>query len=139
MNFKGLIFASLNAGAPAFDDWLGEDAKWWLETFILGEPVGGLEALPGWHRYRSPGNWKLIAENFIGDNYHVPITHTSWLRAAQELRESGVLIPMVTSPLRTKEATYEITAGYRAGCSASEPCGSTATPSTSAISRRRPA
>jgi phenylpropionate dioxygenase-like ring-hydroxylating dioxygenase large terminal subunit len=116
MNFKGLIFASLNAGAPAFDDWLGEDAKWWLETFILGEPVGGLEALPGWHRYRSPGNWKLIAENFIGDNYHVPITHTSWLRAAQELRESGVLIPMVTSPLRTKEATYEITAGYRAGC-----------------------
>jgi phenylpropionate dioxygenase-like ring-hydroxylating dioxygenase large terminal subunit len=116
INFKGLIFASLDANAPPFDQWLGEDVRWWLETFILGEPVGGLEMLPGWHRYRSPGNWKLMAENFIGDNYHVPVTHTSWLRAAQELREEGVEIPMVTSPLRTNEPTYEITAGYGRGC-----------------------
>jgi phenylpropionate dioxygenase-like ring-hydroxylating dioxygenase large terminal subunit len=116
--FGGLVFAALDARTPDFDDWLGDDARWWLSTFILEEPLGGLEALPGWHRYRSPGNWKLMAENFIGDNYHVPVTHKSWARAAQELRERGVVTPMLTSPLpiRTKQQTYEVTAGYGSGC-----------------------
>lgn len=118
MNFKGLIFASLSPDVPPFGEWFGEDVLWWLENFVLGEPVGGLEALPGWHRYRSPGNWKLMAENFIGDNYHVPMTHNSWARTARQLRENHVDMPMVTSPLpiRTKEPTYEGTAGYGVSC-----------------------
>jgi phenylpropionate dioxygenase-like ring-hydroxylating dioxygenase large terminal subunit len=117
-NFKGLIFAALDQDVPAFEEWFGADVLWWLETFVLGVPVGGLEALPGWHRYRSPGNWKFMAENFIGDNYHVPVTHMSWNRAAQQLRERGVAIPMTTSPLpiRSKEPVYEGTAGFRAAC-----------------------
>jgi phenylpropionate dioxygenase-like ring-hydroxylating dioxygenase large terminal subunit len=118
VNFKGLLFATLDRDAPVFDDWLGTDVRWWLETFVLAEPVGGLEALPGWHRYRSPGNWKFSAENFIGDNYHVPVTHTSWNRVARELRDRGSPAPMVTSPLplRGKEEKYEVTAGYGRGC-----------------------
>src|SRR5216684_1181718 len=67
VNFKGLIFASFDAGAPALEQWLGEDGCWWLQTLVLVEHLGGLEALPGWHRYRSPGNWKLLSENFTGD------------------------------------------------------------------------
>uniref|UniRef100_UPI00261AF7C4 aromatic ring-hydroxylating oxygenase subunit alpha n=1 Tax=Pseudonocardia sp. TaxID=60912 RepID=UPI00261AF7C4 len=70
-NFKGLLLASFDPAAPALEEWLGEDVRWWLENFVLAGPLGGLEALPGWHRYRSPGNWKLISENFIGDDYHV--------------------------------------------------------------------
>src|SRR4051812_24752607 len=65
-DLKGLLFASLSKDVPPLEQWLGDDARWWLETFVLNEPVGGLEALPGWHRYRTPGNWKLMAENFIG-------------------------------------------------------------------------
>jgi phenylpropionate dioxygenase-like ring-hydroxylating dioxygenase large terminal subunit len=112
VNFYGLLFASLSRQAPAFEDWLGEDVRWWLRYFVLAEPVGGLEALPGWHRYESPANWKLIAENFIGDNYHFAHTHTSWLRVRQEFIEKGILMPMTTfSPLWPE--TYEVTAGYR--------------------------
>ena len=88
--------------------------RWWLRYFVLAEPIGGLEALPGWHRYESPANWKLIAENFIGDNYHFAHTHTSWLRVRQQLIEKGIVMPMTTfSPLWHE--TYEVTAGYRAG------------------------
>jgi phenylpropionate dioxygenase-like ring-hydroxylating dioxygenase large terminal subunit len=117
-DFNGLLFATLDKDAAPFENWLGDDARWWLETFVLGVPVGGLEMLPGWHRCRVPGNWKLMAENFIGDNYHVALTHASWLRAAQELREGGSDLPMITSPLpmRTKEPTYEVTAGFGEGC-----------------------
>ena len=76
----------------------------------------GWEALPGWHRYRSPANWKLMAENFIGDNYHFAHTHTSWIRVMREFNEQGIDTPMTTSPLRWHEPTYELTAGYRRGC-----------------------
>lgn len=117
-DFKGLLFASLDKDIAPFEKWLGDDARWWLETFVLNEPVGGIEALPGWHRYRTPGNWKLMAENFIGDNYHVALTHASWFRAAGEMRSRGSEAAMITSPLpmRTKVPTYEVTAGYGRGC-----------------------
>ncbi len=40
-----------------------------------GEP-GGLEALGGVQKWLMPCNWKLAAENFVGDFYHV-ISHRS--------------------------------------------------------------
>ena len=116
VNFHGLIFATLNKHAPAFNDWLGEDVRWWLENFVLATPLGGLETLPGFHRYRSPANWKLMSENFIGDNYHFAHTHTSWIRVMKEFREKGIETVMTTSPLQWTEPTYEVTAGYRTGC-----------------------
>ena len=60
--FHGLICASLDPAAPPLEEWLGEDVCWWLKMFVLAEPLGGLEALPGWHRYRSPGNWKFMLD-----------------------------------------------------------------------------
>ena len=116
VNFHGLVFATLSKCAPSFEKWLGEDVRWWLENFVLAVPTGGLEALPGWHRYRSPANWKLMAENFIGDNYHFAHTHTSWIRVMREFNEQGIDTPMTSSPLRWHEPTYELTAGYRRGC-----------------------
>ena len=117
-SYEGLVFASLEKPEVSLDAWLGEETKWWLRTFVLASDVGGLEMLPGWHRYAVPGNWKLMSENFIGDNYHVPLTHAGWVRAAQRLREQGSTIPMITSPLpiRAKQPTYEVTANYGAGC-----------------------
>ena len=115
VNFCGLLFACLDRAGPAFEDWLGEDVRWWLRHFVLAEPVGGLEALPGWHRYESPANWKLIAENFIGDNYHFAHTHISWLRVRQALIEQGIQMPMTTAPHSALRDTakYSVTAGYR--------------------------
>jgi nitrite reductase/ring-hydroxylating ferredoxin subunit len=118
VDFHGLLFATLNPAAPAFEDWLGEDVRWWLRYFVLAEPVGGLEALPGWHRYESPANWKLIAENFIGDNYHFGHTHTSWIRVRKAFVDQGIRTPMTTAPhsaLHGGDAKYSVTAGYRAG------------------------
>lgn len=116
-NFNGLVFASFDVGAPALEEWLGEDVRWWLQNFVLAAPLGGLEALPGWHRYRSPGNWKLIAENFIGDDYHVyAATHVAWFKVAREFAEKGMLIPMVTYPGDPGGPAYEGSAGRGRGC-----------------------
>ena len=37
----------------------------------------GLQVVPGLHRYLMPVNWKLLAENFGGDQYHFAATHGS--------------------------------------------------------------
>ncbi len=114
--FNGLICASFDPEAPPLVQWLGEDVCWWLETFVLAGPLGGLEALPGWHRYRSPGNWKLIAENFIGDDYHVfSATHVAWLQIVRELSAKGVMIPMVTYPAMPSGPVYEGSSGKSGG------------------------
>ena len=117
VNFCGLLFATLSRDAPSFEDWLGADVRWWLRNFVLAEPIGGLEALPGWHRYQSPANWKLVSENFIGDNYHFLHTHTAWIRVKKSFAEQGIRTVMTTSPhsaLRNA-SKYSVTAGYRAG------------------------
>lgn len=105
--YHGLIFASFDANAPALESWLGEDAQWWLKNFVLAAPLGGLEMLPGWHRYRSPGNWKLVSENFIGDDYHVfSATHISWLAVMQEFVSKGINAPIATFPAQA-QAVFE--------------------------------
>lgn len=115
--FNGLICATFDPAAPPLEQWLGEDVCWWLENFVLAGPVGGLEALPGWHRYRSPGNWKLISENFIGDDYHVfTASHVAWLRVMQDFLARGINIPIMTYPAGVGSAAYEASGGYRAGC-----------------------
>lgn len=111
-NFHGLLLATFDPEAPAIEEWLDEDVRWWLENFVLAGPLGGLEMLPGWHRYRSPGNWKLISENFIGDDYHVfSATHVSWLAMIQDFMEQGIRIPIITYPGSTDPPLYEGSAG----------------------------
>ena len=114
-NFKGLLFASFDAGAPSLEEWLGEDGCWWLQTLVLVDHLGGLEALPGWHRYRSPGNWKLLSENFIGDDYHVPTSHAAYFRVVREFQEKQLPIRK-TDMVAPRGTVYEGSAGYRRGC-----------------------
>jgi phenylpropionate dioxygenase-like ring-hydroxylating dioxygenase large terminal subunit len=83
---------------------------------VLAAHVGGLEALPGWHRNQSPGNWKLISENFIGDDYHVPSSHAAWQQTRRDFQASGISIPATTSPSLHGGGRYEESAGYRRGC-----------------------
>lgn len=77
-SFRGLLFANLDAGAVSLEEHLGE-MKWYLDL-VLNRSRGGTRVLPGVHRWRLRGNWKLAAEQFGGDNYHTGALHQSMLK-----------------------------------------------------------
>jgi phenylpropionate dioxygenase-like ring-hydroxylating dioxygenase large terminal subunit len=72
--YKGLWFATFDAGAPPLRDYLGEMA-WYLDTFV-DRVDGGIEVVAT-HKWIMPSNWKWPAENFGGDSYHVHWSHSS--------------------------------------------------------------
>jgi phenylpropionate dioxygenase-like ring-hydroxylating dioxygenase large terminal subunit len=77
-NYKGLWFATFDPTAPPLRDYLGEMA-WYLDAFF-DRREGGIEVIRGTHKWIMPCNWKLPAENFGGDGYHVPWSHLSAAR-----------------------------------------------------------
>jgi 3-phenylpropionate/trans-cinnamate dioxygenase alpha subunit len=79
-SYKGLLFASFDPTAPPLADYLGE-MRWYLDAFF-DRREGGIEVLPGMHRWVMPCNWKFPAENFGGDAYHVQWTHLSAIKTA---------------------------------------------------------
>jgi phenylpropionate dioxygenase-like ring-hydroxylating dioxygenase large terminal subunit len=87
-SYGGLIFASWDPDVPSLDDYLGE-LRWWLDVFLCHDDFGGMVYIPSAQKYRMPGNWKLTADNFIGDFYHVPISHASFLRIFARADETG--------------------------------------------------
>ena len=78
-NYKGLFFATFDRDAPPLREYLGEMA-WYLDAFF-DRREGGVEALGGVHKWVVPCNWKLPAENFGGDAYHVAWSHLSAIRS----------------------------------------------------------
>ena len=76
-NYRGTIWATWDAAAPPFEDYLG-DAKFALDI-ALGPWDGGdgaTELLGSVQKWRIPSNWKFVAENFAGDALHV-VSHRS--------------------------------------------------------------
>ncbi len=70
--YKGTVWASWDAEAPDFLEYLG-DTREHLDLALDcrdGRP-GGSEVI-GVHKWVFPANWKLAAENFLGDTYHNP-------------------------------------------------------------------
>ena len=74
-SYKGLIFATFDPTAPPLLDYLGPMA-WYLDT-LFDRREGGTEILGGVHKWVVPCNWKMPAENFAGDAYHVQWSHLS--------------------------------------------------------------
>jgi phenylpropionate dioxygenase-like ring-hydroxylating dioxygenase large terminal subunit len=74
-SYKGLLFATFDREAPPLAEYLGEMA-WYLDTFF-DRREGGIEVIGGMHKWVMPCNWKLPAENFGGDGYHVSWSHLS--------------------------------------------------------------
>jgi len=72
--YHGLIFANHDADAMSLEDTLG-DLRWYLDT-SLGRRAGGIEVL-GIQKWRVGTNWKVPAENMVGDVAHAPATHSS--------------------------------------------------------------
>ncbi|WP_413542578.1 Rieske 2Fe-2S domain-containing protein [Citricoccus nitrophenolicus] len=72
--YNGLIFISMDPDAESLEDYLG-DFKFYLDYYTK-QSADGIE-LRGPQRWRVKANWKIGAENFAGDMYHTPQTHTS--------------------------------------------------------------
>ncbi|MBX3493427.1 MAG: Rieske 2Fe-2S domain-containing protein [Parvibaculum sp.] len=72
--YKGLIFGNFDPDAPSLTEFLG-DMAWYLDV-MLDRREGGTELL-GPHRWRIAANWKVIAENHCGDEYHIGFAHGS--------------------------------------------------------------
>jgi 3-phenylpropionate/trans-cinnamate dioxygenase subunit alpha len=77
-NYKGLWFATFDPAAAPLREYIGEMA-WYLDAFF-DRREGGIEVIGGIHKWIMPCNWKLPAENFAGDGYHVPWSHLSAAR-----------------------------------------------------------
>jgi phenylpropionate dioxygenase-like ring-hydroxylating dioxygenase large terminal subunit len=77
MNYKGAIWATWDEKAPSFIDYLG-DARVHLDNVLdcRDGREGGSEVLGGIQKWTAPFNWKLGAENFLGDTYH-NVSHRS--------------------------------------------------------------
>jgi phenylpropionate dioxygenase-like ring-hydroxylating dioxygenase large terminal subunit len=73
-SYNGLVFASLDENAPDLADYLG-DFKFFLDLYTR-QSEAGIE-LHGPQRWIVDSNWKIAAENFAGDTYHTPVTHSS--------------------------------------------------------------
>lgn len=76
-NYRGFIFASLNAEAPSLKEHLG-DAAIGIDLFADQAGEEGLEVLEGYSTYTYDGNWKMQGENG-SDGYHVEGTHGNWI------------------------------------------------------------
>ncbi|WP_439591143.1 Rieske 2Fe-2S domain-containing protein [Microbacterium sp.] len=72
--YNGLIFISMDPNAPTLREYIG-DFAFYLD-YYTGQSAKGIE-LRGPQRWRVNANWKIGAENFAGDMYHTPQTHTS--------------------------------------------------------------
>ncbi|CAB0759014.1 aromatic ring-hydroxylating dioxygenase subunit alpha [Corynebacterium diphtheriae] len=75
--YKGLIFANWDKDAEPLEDCLG-DMKWYIDAFMDRDPEG-TRVVGGVTKWVLDGNWKLAAEQFATDWYHVNMSHASAL------------------------------------------------------------
>jgi benzoate/toluate 1,2-dioxygenase subunit alpha len=76
VNYRGLIFASLNTEIEDFETYLG-GARRYLDLALDASPDGAIAIGPGQvNSYTFNANWKLQVENLV-DGYHPNFTHES--------------------------------------------------------------
>lgn len=74
----GFVFARPDcAPGPSFQDYLGE-AGWYMDI-MFARSKGGLKVHGAPQRWEVPANWKLPAEQFATDGYHVLRLHKSMI------------------------------------------------------------
>lgn len=75
--YKGLIFATWNPTAPPLPEALG-GMRWYMDAMLDRDPEG-TTVVGGIMKWELKGNWKLAAEQFATDWYHVNMSHASAL------------------------------------------------------------
>jgi len=71
----GLIFATWDDDMPSFETYLG-DFLFYFDMLFCGLDKNLVSVGPP-HRWSLPINWKIGAENFVGDTYHLQTAHAS--------------------------------------------------------------
>lgn len=79
--YAGMIFATFKADIEPLVDFLGPARKW-MDLFMKQGAGYGIK-VPGEHRFRFPGNWKIQLENTT-DAYHFPLVHKSFLHSVDQ-------------------------------------------------------
>lgn len=98
--YKGLIFGTWNDDPQPLSEFLG-DFKWYLEI-VFGRTE--MEVVGPPQRFVIPAQWKIGADNFVGDSYHTMVTHGS-------IVELG----MVPSAVYSKKG-YQVHTEHGHGC-----------------------
>lgn len=80
-SYAGMIFATFKDDIEPLVDFLGP-AKKWMDLFMKQGAGYGIK-VPGEHRFRFPGNWKIQLENTT-DAYHFPLVHKSFLHSVDQ-------------------------------------------------------
>ncbi|WP_457112318.1 aromatic ring-hydroxylating dioxygenase subunit alpha [Marmoricola sp. URHA0025 HA25] len=75
--YNGLVFATWNPAPVPLGDSLG-DMAYYMDA-MLDHDDEGTEVIGGVHKWVLEGNWKLAAEQFATDWYHVNMSHASAL------------------------------------------------------------
>ncbi len=73
--YKGLIFGNHDPDAESLEEYLG-DARWYLDSMFDRTPAGA-EFIAGIHKWEANANWKIPADNQLGDVYHINFSHGS--------------------------------------------------------------
>jgi phthalate 3,4-dioxygenase subunit alpha len=73
-SYNGFVFASLDEAVPPLEEALG-GFQFFLDLYS-NQSASGLD-VRGPQRWMIDANWKIGAENFVGDTYHTPHTHAS--------------------------------------------------------------
>jgi len=85
-NYRGFVFARLNADGPSFEDYFGESLSS-IDNMVDRSPVGRLEVAGPPLRYMHQCNWKMLVENQT-DTCHPMVAHESSAGTAVKLWES---------------------------------------------------
>ena len=76
-SYRGFLYGCFDADAPSLEEYLDEFG-WFLDTWMIGAG-NGAELLGPPSKSILDCNWKVPAENFVGDAYHVGWTHAAAL------------------------------------------------------------
>jgi 3-phenylpropionate/trans-cinnamate dioxygenase subunit alpha len=74
-SYKGFYFGTWSDEAPSLVEYLG-DMTYYLDSCV-DYTEDGVEFMPGVVKWKIGANWKLGAEQYVGDAYHASMTHLS--------------------------------------------------------------
>ncbi|UGS38229.1 aromatic ring-hydroxylating oxygenase subunit alpha [Capillimicrobium parvum] len=72
---EGFLFGCMDAAAPSLEEYLG-DFRFYLEL-VTRRSRTGMEVVGVPQRWIVEADWKIAAENLVGDAYHTPFSHKS--------------------------------------------------------------
>ncbi len=110
--FCGMVFGSLSADAPAFEDWLGPEISARVRRVVGNRKL----EIIGRFTQALPNNWKLYFEN-VRDTYHASLLHLFFatFRITRLSSGGGVLVSetgehhasATMAPPQGNDATYQ--------------------------------